>query len=210
MPHFACVSLIISYVLHGESLIDNAFLLKLETDVSGPRANILLTMATSHNLHRRMIVLSFKFPLQLFLFYCVAVPPEIIEDMSSIDVTVQEGDTVTLTCNVTGVPLPHVTWQRKSVMNKAMSIKETKNCEHRTSGLGGYLETRNKQPLMHGGRPLGGITWPRPNLINQFQLLTYCITHNSCVKGRTQRTHTKLHIGSSKQCRPTQWWRERI
>ncbi|KAL8604467.1 hypothetical protein ACOMHN_042295 [Nucella lapillus] len=39
--------------------------------------------------------------------------PRIIEDLSSaLTVVVQEGETVELVCNVTGVPLPTVTWYR--------------------------------------------------------------------------------------------------
>ncbi|XP_062573760.1 opioid-binding protein/cell adhesion molecule homolog isoform X8 [Saccostrea cucullata] len=42
----------------------------------------------------------------------VLVPPEIL-DSSSSDMTAKEGDTVTLTCNVTGIPRPTVQWFRK-------------------------------------------------------------------------------------------------
>ncbi|XP_056022849.1 opioid-binding protein/cell adhesion molecule homolog isoform X8 [Ostrea edulis] len=42
----------------------------------------------------------------------VLVPPEIL-DTSSNDLTTKEGDTVTLTCNVTGIPRPTVQWFRK-------------------------------------------------------------------------------------------------
>jgi len=41
------------------------------------------------------------------------VPPAIMDHLSSDGVTVQEGDTVILVCNVTGVPTPDVTWFRR-------------------------------------------------------------------------------------------------
>ncbi|XP_067681504.1 limbic system-associated membrane protein-like [Haliotis asinina] len=42
----------------------------------------------------------------------VQVPAKIIADLSSSDVTALEGETLTLVCNVTGVPMPTVTWYR--------------------------------------------------------------------------------------------------
>ncbi|RUS77940.1 hypothetical protein EGW08_014286 [Elysia chlorotica] len=40
----------------------------------------------------------------------VEVPSEIVEHLTSTDVTAQEGDTVTLVCNATGIPPPKITW----------------------------------------------------------------------------------------------------
>ncbi|XP_060592717.1 limbic system-associated membrane protein-like isoform X1 [Ruditapes philippinarum] len=42
----------------------------------------------------------------------VLVPSKIINELSSGDKTVREGETVTLVCNVTGVPTPDVTWYK--------------------------------------------------------------------------------------------------
>lgn len=47
----------------------------------------------------------------------VVVPPTIISHLSSSDMEVREGDTVTLICNVTGIPHPSVTWYRQSASN---------------------------------------------------------------------------------------------
>ncbi|XP_050402216.1 opioid-binding protein/cell adhesion molecule homolog isoform X2 [Patella vulgata] len=42
----------------------------------------------------------------------VQVPAVIIHHLSSEDQTAKEGETVTLVCNVTGIPMPTVTWYR--------------------------------------------------------------------------------------------------
>lgn len=48
----------------------------------------------------------------------VKVPATILDELSSDDVTVQEGDTIVLICNVTGVPQPEVTWYRRPATSK--------------------------------------------------------------------------------------------
>jgi hypothetical protein len=48
----------------------------------------------------------------------VKVPATIIDELSSDDVTVQEGDTVILICNVSGVPQPEVVWYRRPAISK--------------------------------------------------------------------------------------------
>ncbi|XP_070206712.1 opioid-binding protein/cell adhesion molecule homolog [Littorina saxatilis] len=42
----------------------------------------------------------------------VQVPAKIVDEFSSEDKTPREGETVTLVCNVTGIPMPKVTWFR--------------------------------------------------------------------------------------------------
>jgi len=49
------------------------------------------------------------------------VPPQIIDHLSSSDVTVREGDSVRLTCNATGIPQAEVTWFRRSGTNAVES-----------------------------------------------------------------------------------------
>ncbi|KAK3764676.1 hypothetical protein RRG08_019878 [Elysia crispata] len=53
----------------------------------------------------------------------VRVPPSILSSVSSDDVTVVEGEKITLICNVTGIPPPNVTWwHKKSGENKQYQI----------------------------------------------------------------------------------------
>ena len=68
-------------------------------------------------------------------FFFLTVPAQIIDELSSDDVTVQEGDMVILTCNVTGVPKPEVTWYRRPV-NSKISERKRKMCKPRSIGPG--------------------------------------------------------------------------
>ncbi|XP_055694883.1 lachesin [Lutzomyia longipalpis] len=43
----------------------------------------------------------------------VQVPPDIINEESSADIAVQEGEDASLTCRATGNPIPRVTWRRE-------------------------------------------------------------------------------------------------
>lgn len=60
-------------------------------------------------------------------FVSFSVPAKIIENLSSSDTTVREGETVTLVCNVTGIPLPRVTWYRH-VSDKKGQERESEFC----------------------------------------------------------------------------------
>ncbi|XP_055890403.1 opioid-binding protein/cell adhesion molecule homolog isoform X3 [Biomphalaria glabrata] len=57
----------------------------------------------------------------------VQVPSKILDHLSSTDVVVREGETVTLVCNVTGTPQPTVTWYRLSSSSKG-SEKQSELC----------------------------------------------------------------------------------
>lgn len=60
----------------------------------------------------------------LFFILCL-VPPNIIDEESSADIAVQEGDDAVLTCRATGHPPPRVTWKREDgdfmLLRKAQS-----------------------------------------------------------------------------------------
>lgn len=43
----------------------------------------------------------------------LAVPPDIVNEDSSADLAVQEGEDATLTCKATGNPQPRVIWRRE-------------------------------------------------------------------------------------------------
>ncbi|XP_041351056.1 limbic system-associated membrane protein-like [Gigantopelta aegis] len=58
----------------------------------------------------------------------VQVTAKIIPQLSSNDMTVLEGDTVTLTCNVSGIPMPTVTWYRHTSDKADDSAKESEFC----------------------------------------------------------------------------------
>uniref|UniRef100_A0A182YKE6 Ig-like domain-containing protein n=1 Tax=Anopheles stephensi TaxID=30069 RepID=A0A182YKE6_ANOST len=44
---------------------------------------------------------------------CYMLPPDIVNDESSADIAVQEGEDATIVCKATGHPTPRVTWKRE-------------------------------------------------------------------------------------------------
>ena len=75
-------------------------------------------------------------PLCVFIYLIIGrrhraalftVPATVIGQYSSDDVTAREGDTVVLTCNVTGIPEPEVTWYRRhrTATHAAVSRRRT-------------------------------------------------------------------------------------
>lgn len=51
--------------------------------------------------------------IQSNFFYFPTVPPDIVSDDTSGDVSVQELENATLTCKATGHPPPKITWRRE-------------------------------------------------------------------------------------------------
>ncbi|XP_021371736.1 limbic system-associated membrane protein-like isoform X3 [Mizuhopecten yessoensis] len=74
----------------------------------------------------------------------VLVPPRIIDEASTRDIVAREGETVTLVCNVTGVPTPTVHWYRRP-LGQSLGVKERLEgrgrssigpCTYNRSGVG--------------------------------------------------------------------------
>ncbi|BFY98117.1 hypothetical protein BsWGS_01157 [Bradybaena similaris] len=61
----------------------------------------------------------------------VLVPAKIIDHLSTSDVTVREGETVTMVCNVTGTPQPTVSWYRL--------VTESKGIQRHKVGVNGEV-----------------------------------------------------------------------
>lgn len=57
----------------------------------------------------------------------LSVPAKILPELSSEDMAVREGETVTLICNVTGIPMPTVTWYRHKPTDDDV-IKDSEFC----------------------------------------------------------------------------------
>ena len=57
----------------------------------------------------------------------ISVPARILDELSSDDTTVHEGDNVVLVCNVTGVPRPTVRWLRRPFNSKAKGSEQERN-----------------------------------------------------------------------------------
>ena len=64
-------------------------------------------------------------------FLTLLVPATIRDEFSSGNLTVTEGRQVTLVCNATGTPMPHVTWTMRS--NKVSLVRNRKACKFKTT-----------------------------------------------------------------------------
>lgn len=60
----------------------------------------------------------------IITYFFYLVPPKVISSTS--DVVTREGETVTLVCNVTGVPPPRVQWYRQPLGQSPGKQKERK------------------------------------------------------------------------------------
>lgn len=60
------------------------------------------------------------------LSFFPTVPPEIDEKLSTGNIITKEGETVTLTCNVSGIPPPVVHWYRRPLDQGIGKAKESK------------------------------------------------------------------------------------
>lgn len=55
----------------------------------------------------------------------IAVPPDVIDEESTSDMTVNEGDNVTLTCRAKGKPEPKIVWRREDGQKIAVLVTVT-------------------------------------------------------------------------------------
>lgn len=46
-------------------------------------------------------------------YLAIVIPPDIIDDGTSHDMTVDEGHNVTLLCKAEGLPVPQIEWKRE-------------------------------------------------------------------------------------------------
>ena len=51
--------------------------------------------------------------LILTICACISVPPDITDEETSSDITVQEGENATLVCHAAGHPTPRILWRRE-------------------------------------------------------------------------------------------------
>ncbi|CAH2087172.1 unnamed protein product [Euphydryas editha] len=71
-------------------------------------------------------------PREGTVFNINVVPPDIVSDDTSGDVSVQELDNATLTCKATGHPPPKITWRREDhepILLKKMSSRDFEKVE---------------------------------------------------------------------------------
>lgn len=58
-----------------------------------------------------------------FLIIFIPVPPNIVDEESSADIAVQEGDDAMLACHATGHPAPRIAWKRED--NASMLLRKS-------------------------------------------------------------------------------------
>ncbi|XP_076032494.1 lachesin-like [Oratosquilla oratoria] len=86
-------------------------------------ANVVATDAGTYMCQVNTIVAKSQYG-----YLSVVVPPNIVDEESSGDITVQENENVTLVCRATGTPKPQVKWKRedhqKICINKSHEVLE--------------------------------------------------------------------------------------
>ena len=75
-----------------------------------------------HKLHPSIGVFEQHNALTVGIPLIFTVPARISNSLSSNDVTVEEGNTLVLTCNATGIPEPMVTWQKEPATDGSQSV----------------------------------------------------------------------------------------
>lgn len=81
-----------------------------------PKQNNILNVSVKVNdlFHTYLELLIVFYINFIFLIFLPTVPAKISEEFSSKNMKIEEGSSVDIFCNVTGVPEPSVMWFRKS------------------------------------------------------------------------------------------------
>ena len=89
--------------------------------------------------------------LLIFLIHFFPVPPKIIAKDDNPNIVVREGENMTLSCNATGHPKPHIVWRRENGDDIVLSNGKKGNLiksSYKLPKCTTYSELQNFQWLM--------------------------------------------------------------
>uniref|UniRef100_A0A6G1SNJ7 Lachesin n=1 Tax=Aceria tosichella TaxID=561515 RepID=A0A6G1SNJ7_9ACAR len=95
------------------TVYDNRYSIRHDDSSSTYTLQVSKIQETDTGLYQCQVVTSATSRVTADTFISVRIPPLIL-DSSSRGMIVREGETFTLTCNATGVPLPKISWRREN------------------------------------------------------------------------------------------------